>query len=77
VLASDANPGNGFQRGSSTSRTDRGNGACETIYLDDFRFVRAANSGWRTLYTLCLWLAPLSALGFFGLMMVTPVRRRH
>jgi len=75
VLASYANPGNGFQRGSSTSRSDRGNGACETIYVDDFRIVRTANSGWRKLYALCLWLAPISALGFFGLMMITPVRR--
>ena len=38
---------NGFQRGSSTSRTDRGNGACETIYIDIFEVIEPATSYWR------------------------------
>lgn len=33
MLAKYENAGNGFKRGTSTTRTDTGNGACETIYL--------------------------------------------
>lgn len=76
LLAEYSNPANGFRRGTSTSRQDRGNGACETIYVQDFQVVRAANRGWRRLFDLSAWLAPLSALGFVGLLAVTPVRRR-
>ena len=39
VLAAYANPGNGFERGTSITRTDTGNGACETVYLQDFDIV--------------------------------------
>jgi hypothetical protein len=76
MLAEYSNPANGFQRGTSTSRQDRGNGACETIYVKDFQIEQRANPGWRRLFTVSAWLAPLSAIGFIGLMAVTPVRRR-
>ena len=36
------------KRGTSTIRTDTGNGACETIYVEKFDIVRKAFSGWRT-----------------------------
>jgi hypothetical protein len=75
MLAEYANPANGFRRGTSTTRNDRGDGACETIYVQDFRVMHRANPGWRRLFNVSLWLAPFSALGFFGLLMVTPVRR--
>ena len=35
------------RRGTSTTRTDKGNGACETIYVKGFEIVRAATSYWR------------------------------
>jgi hypothetical protein len=38
---------NGSTRGTSTTRTDTGDGACETIYVEDFRIVQAATSYWR------------------------------
>lgn len=42
---------NGSRRGTSTTRTDTGDGACETIYVRDFEIVRAATNYWRlTLY---------------------------
>ena len=44
----------GFTRGTSTSRDDRGNGACETIYLEDFQILQSLNNGWRTLMHLAL-----------------------
>ncbi len=45
-LASYATEG-GSVRGTSTTRTDTGNGACETIYVRTFEIVRAATSYWR------------------------------
>jgi hypothetical protein len=37
----------GSKRGTSTTRTDTGNGACETIYVEQFRILEAATSYWR------------------------------
>lgn len=74
-LAEYRNPANGFRRGTSTSRTDRGNGACETVYVERFEVVREANAGWRRLYAVTRWLAPLSLVGFVGLLLFTPVKR--
>jgi hypothetical protein len=36
VLAKYANKDSGFNRGTSITREDTGNGACETIYLNEF-----------------------------------------
>jgi hypothetical protein len=58
--------GNGFARGTSTVRTDTGNGACETIFVSEVNVLRSAPSLWRNL----IWLAALGmvmtvGLGFF------------
>jgi hypothetical protein len=45
-LASYGNP-NVQPRGTSTTRLDTGDGACETIYVEHFEIVRAATSYWR------------------------------
>lgn len=45
-LASYSNE-NGGKRGTSTTRLDTGNGACETLYVEKFEIVQAATSGWR------------------------------
>lgn len=45
-LANYAGPSGGV-RGTSTTRTDTGDGACETIYVEHFEIVRAATSFWR------------------------------
>ncbi|WP_078117935.1 hypothetical protein [Thiosocius teredinicola] len=74
-LAEYRNPATGFYRKTSTVRTDGGNGACETVYVDRFEVVKQANTGWRRLFDTSKWLAPLSLVGFIGLMAVTPVRR--
>ena len=37
----------GSVRGTSTTRTDTGNGACETIYVKGFEIVQKATSYWR------------------------------
>jgi hypothetical protein len=44
----------GFSRGTSTTRDDTGNGACETIYLKDFEILQPLDNGWRTLMSLAL-----------------------
>jgi hypothetical protein len=75
-LAEYRNPANGFRRGTSTRRDDRGNGACETVYVERFDVVREANAGWRRLFNVSQWFAPLSLLAWIGLLTVTPVRHR-
>ena len=41
----------GNERGTSTTREDTGDGACETIWVDDFSITRKATSNWR----LTMW----------------------
>lgn len=51
-LVNYANPVTRTSRSSSISRTDKGNGACETIFVEQFEVIRENNPGWRTAY---LW----------------------
>lgn len=44
----------GFKRGTSTTREDTGNGACETVYVTDFDVLHAANTGWRSMHSFSL-----------------------
>lgn len=60
-LAEYENLGNDFKRGTSITRTDTGNGACETIYVEDFQILQRANNGWHWLYRLSIWLVLASA----------------
>jgi len=50
-----------YRRVSSTSRRDRGNGACETVFVNEFEILKPANPEWRVLYKLSLVLMVLSA----------------
>jgi len=59
-----------FRRGTSLVRTDRGNGACETIWVTDARVLRTANRGWRLLMPVALAGIVLSVLLWWRL----PVR---
>jgi len=52
--------GSPYRRTSSTTRFDRGNGACETVFINEFQVLRAANSSWRALHKLSLALMVLS-----------------
>lgn len=62
-LASYSND-SGFHRGTSTTRTDTGNGACETVYVTDFDVTSRAPRGWRRLETAAIWGAIGSALAW-------------
>jgi hypothetical protein len=44
----------GFNRGTSITRTDTGNGACETIYVNDFQITQPSKNAWRKVYTITL-----------------------
>lgn len=62
-LASYSSAGNS-ERGTSTTRTDTGDGACETIWIEAFDIVRPATNYWRISMWASLALL-LAGLGMF------------
>jgi len=56
--------GGPFFRGTSVTRTDVGNGACETIFVKQFKILKGGNPGWRSLFwkSLFVMLASLSII---------------
>lgn len=46
----------GFHRGTSINREDRGNGACETVYVTDFAILKRANPLWHAVFNISLFL---------------------
>lgn len=64
------NQGFPFKRGTSIVRTDTGNGACETVFIDSFDIIKGGGRPWRIL----VWVA--SALLLLGLIVwfLRPVR---
>lgn len=60
-LSSYASKGGG-KRGTSTVRTDTGNGACETIYVKEFDIIKSGKNIWRTIMNLSLFVFILSIL---------------
>ncbi|MCF7989993.1 MAG: hypothetical protein K9M02_06085 [Thiohalocapsa sp.] len=67
----------GFRRGTSTTRDDTGNGACETIYVEDFEIVRKSNPGWRLINLLSTWISVLAFIGLAIIFFVAPYRPRR
>lgn len=59
-LASYGVKGTPYARRSSTVRNDRGNGACEVVYVTEFEILREANAGWRALSKLSPVVAALA-----------------
>lgn len=57
--------GTGDERGTSTTRTDTGNGACETIYVERFDITRAAFGPWRIAMWASLAVLVLALLNHF------------
>ncbi len=64
VLAAYESPGG--RRGTSTTRTDTGDGACETIYVDRFEILRPATSPWRISMYVSLAILIAGLLLFFS-----------
>ena len=77
MLVEYSNPGNGFQRGTSTTRTDTGNGACETIYINEFEVIKKANHGPRRFYAVAFGMTMLSLAAVIVLFVVAPYRGAH
>ena len=77
MLVEYSNPGNGFHRGTSVTRTDRGNQACETIYVNDFEIVKKANPQLRLFYTISFWTAILSLAGIVMMIIFFPFKGRY
>ncbi len=55
----------GYERGTSTTRTDKGNGACETIMVNEVYIMSHMNSTWRQLMWLSLGLLILTLFIYF------------
>lgn len=58
-----------FKRGTSTVRTDTGNGACETLYVEDLQVLRRGLSLWGWLKWLGAVLLATGLLGWISLPM--------
>jgi hypothetical protein len=54
-------------RGTSTTREDSGNGACETIFVEQFEIVSAAFSGWRAAMHFSLGVLALCLILHFAM----------
>ncbi len=60
-----------WKRNSSITRKDKGNGACEVIFVDEFTVLKSPNSTWYTWFDLSFWLIlffvafKLAAIAFF------------
>lgn len=52
----------GQPRSTSTTRDDSGNGACETIYLEDFNIIQSVSGGWRDLMYVSLIVFVLTVI---------------
>ncbi len=53
-LSSYKNLNNGGSRGTSITRDDKGNGACETIYVNDVSILKSYRSEWRVVMYLSI-----------------------
>jgi hypothetical protein len=55
----------GYARSSSVTRDDARNGACEVIYVTDFKMLKEANPVWRVIYVCSKYLTALLLLILF------------
>lgn len=65
---------NGFYRKTSTIRTDSGNGACETVFIDSFKLIKKANPYLRALNFLSFYMSILLLVVVIVLAVMTPLR---
>jgi hypothetical protein len=59
-----------FFRGTSTTRTDTGNGACETVYATDAEILHAGNRAWR----IGVWVSVVGLLAGVAAWVALPFR---
>ena len=56
-----------FKRGTSIVRPDPGNGACATVFVEDFENLARGGGPWRALYWVALGLLALGIVGWLAL----------
>ena len=61
------NHGSPFKRGTSTVRTDTGNGACETVYVERVEILKSDSSPWRKLKWISIGLIAFGVIAWFRL----------
>jgi hypothetical protein len=66
------NHGLAFHRGTSTVRNDTGNGACETVWVEDFEILRRGGGPWHMLFKLSWVMLAAGLVAWF----MAPVRPR-
>jgi len=62
-----------FKRNTSTARNDLGDGACEVVYVEDFRILKKANTLWRFLFSASAWGAALCCGVMLAVFIVEPL----
>ena len=77
MLAEYSHSNGRFKRGTSTVRTDTGNGACETIFVEEFEILQRNNVFWRWLRDLTFWAMPLSAIACIWFYFRAPISENH
>jgi len=74
-LANYGRKDSGGRRRSSLTRTDTGNGACETVYVTDFRILKKANPFLRNVNRISKYVFILCALLAIVFMFTDPIRK--
>jgi hypothetical protein len=69
------NPGT-IRLHSSTTRTDKGNGACEIMYAEELRVLARANVFWRWLSAISFWLLLLVFTAIVARLILLPIGMR-
>ncbi len=59
--------GRPFKRGTSTVRNDTGNGACETIFVEEFEILRPGGGPWHAIVWLAVLMIAASVVAWFRL----------
>lgn len=60
------NHGQPFKRGTSTVRTDTGNGACETVFVEKFEILQRGGQPWHTLLNVAIAMLIIGVIAWFA-----------
>jgi hypothetical protein len=71
MLVNYTNPANNFKRGTSITRTDTGQGACETIYVEKFDIIKKANAFKRVIFNIAKFFFILSIIALLYLFIIS------
>lgn len=66
--------GRPFKRGTSIVRTDTGNGACETIYVEEFEILQPGGGPWRALAWVAAIMLAAGVFAWFRLPISSDIR---